>query len=306
MNSMTDRLSDLESNRLSVDQLLSTPIANDSLSEGNNTQAMKASNFLDSQSLKKWSVKEDTIFAFWNCQGLRTAYPTLCNILSDMQETPLVIGLCETFVSNRDNFSVWDFQFPGYVSERKERQVMERGGLALLIKEGVSYWVREDLSLWLEGRLETLFIEIENKSDKNVVVGLVYKTPSFNEDVFIEEMEHLMEKFSNDHKYKVVMGDFNIDLLKSTSRLDFLNSMISSFQYPLVTIPTRVTDKSATLIDNIFVDGKLLESSYADVRLTDGFDHLFLLSKIKKSYRIINKSGQINKTYFRDLRKDNF
>ena len=67
MNSMTDRLSDLESNRLSVDQLLSTPIANDSLSEGNNTQAMKASNFLDSQSLKKWSVKEDTIFAFWNC-----------------------------------------------------------------------------------------------------------------------------------------------------------------------------------------------------------------------------------------------
>ena len=46
---MTDRLSDLESNRLSVDQLLSTPIANDSLSEGNNTQAMKASNFLDSQ-----------------------------------------------------------------------------------------------------------------------------------------------------------------------------------------------------------------------------------------------------------------
>ena len=222
-----------------------------------------------------------------------------------MQETPLVIGLCETFVSNRNNFSVWDFQFPGYVSERKERQVMERGSLALLIKEGVSYWVREDLSLWLEGRLETLFIEIEDKSDKNVVVGLVYKTPSFNEDVLIEEMEHLMEKFSNDHKYKVVMGDFNIDLLKSTSRLDFLNSMISSFQYPLVTIPTRVTDKSATLIDNIFVDGKLLESSYADVLLTDGSDHLFLLSKIKKSYRIINKSGQINKTYFRDLRKDN-
>ena len=53
------------------------------------------------------------------------------------------------------------------------------------------------------------------------------------------------------------------------------------------------------------MDGKLLESSYADVLLTDGSDHLFLLSKTKKSYRIINKSGQINKTYFRDLRNDN-
>ena len=82
----------------------------------------------------------------------------LCNILSDMHETPLVRGLCETFVSHRDNFSVWDFQFSGYVSERKERQVMEPGGLALLIKEAVSL-VREDLLLWLEGRLQTLSLK---------------------------------------------------------------------------------------------------------------------------------------------------
>ena len=109
---------------------------------------MKASNFVDIQSLKKWSVKEDIIFAFWNCQGLRTAYPTLCNILSEMQETPLVIGLCETFASYRDNFCAWDFQFLGFASERKERLDMERGGLAFLIKEGFLYWVRKDLSLW--------------------------------------------------------------------------------------------------------------------------------------------------------------
>ena len=80
MNSMTKGLSDLESNRLSVDQLLYTPISNDNSREGNNTQAMKASNFVDIQSLKKWSVKEDIIFTFWNCQDLRTSYPTLRNI----------------------------------------------------------------------------------------------------------------------------------------------------------------------------------------------------------------------------------
>ena len=71
------------------------------------------------------------------------------------------------------------------------------------------------------------FVEIEDKSDKNVVFGLVYKTPSFNEEVFIEEIENLMEKFNNDHKYKELMGVFNIYHLKSTSRLDFLNLMIS-------------------------------------------------------------------------------
>jgi len=118
-------------------------------------------------------------------------------------------------------------------------------------------------------------------------------------------MENSIEKFNNDHKYKVIMGDFDIDLLISTNRSDFPNSVISSFQYSLVTVPKRVTVKSATPIDNIFVDGKMLESSYADVLLTDGSSHLFLLSKIKRSYGIINKVDRINKTFFRELRKDN-
>ena len=50
--------------------------------------------------------------------------------------------------------------------------------------------------------------------------------------------------------------------------------------YPLVTIPTRITHSSATLIDNIFVDGQLLNGCMADVLVTDGSDHLMLMSKI--------------------------
>ena len=74
----------------------------------------------------------------------------------------------------------------------------------------------------------------------------------------------------SESEYKVLMGYFNIGLLKSSNRLDFLNLMISSFLYSLITIPTRVTGKSAALIDNIFVEGNLLECSYADVLTTDG------------------------------------
>jgi hypothetical protein len=88
MDSMTDRLPDMESSKLPVKYLSSTSIANDNLNEGNNTQAMKASNYVDKQSLKNWSAKDDNVFSFWNCQGLRTAYPALCYILSDLQESP--------------------------------------------------------------------------------------------------------------------------------------------------------------------------------------------------------------------------
>ena len=51
------------------------------------------------------------------------------------------------------------------------------------------------------------------------------------------------------------MGDFNIDLLKfeSHSATDgFLNTLGSNFFQPYILQPTRITDHSATLIDNIF------------------------------------------------------
>ena len=51
------------------------------------------------------------------------------------------------------------------------------------------------------------------------------------------------------------MGDFNIDLLQYRSNShtnDFINSVISHSFLPYIHQPTRVTDHSATVIDNIF------------------------------------------------------
>ena len=51
------------------------------------------------------------------------------------------------------------------------------------------------------------------------------------------------------------MGDFNINLMKINSESDnsqFYKTMFSYFFTPIVLQPTKVTDKSKTLIDNIF------------------------------------------------------
>ena len=50
-------------------------------------------------------------------------------------------------------------------------------------------------------------------------------------------------------------GDFNIDLLKIDSDKDimnFYNSLTSNLFVPHITLPTRITSHSQTLIDNIF------------------------------------------------------
>ena len=98
------------------------------------------------------------------------------------------------------------------------------------------------------------------------------------------------------------MGDYNLDLLKMDGNQhikDFTNMMFSSTFYPLISRPTRVTNSSATQIDNIFVN-KIEEHYKCGILFTDLSDHLpvFLTSSnlqrlrrhndINIKYRIIN------------------
>lgn len=51
------------------------------------------------------------------------------------------------------------------------------------------------------------------------------------------------------------MGDFNLNLLNYDSNSDtndFVNTLGSYYFHPHILKPTRITEHSATLIDNIF------------------------------------------------------
>ena len=65
----------------------------------------------------------------------------------------------------------------------------------------------------------------------------------------------LFQKFSKDDKTIMLMGDFNIVLLKynrNTDSASFLDSLHTNFLLPYISTPSRVTPHSRTLIDNIF------------------------------------------------------
>ena len=50
------------------------------------------------------------------------------------------------------------------------------------------------------------------------------------------------------------MDDFNIDLLKysiDNDVTDFVNTLFSNYCLPLITRPTRITNATTTLLDNI-------------------------------------------------------
>ena len=109
----------------------------------------------------------------------------------------------------------------------------------------------------------------------------------------------------------MLIGDYNIDLLKFQQHdktSEFLNTIFSHTFYPLITKPTRISDHSATLIDNIFCND-ISKENICGLLNTDISDHMpffsFLQScsnekhqiPIEKYERIINDQGL---RYFRE------
>ena len=72
-----------------------------------------------------------------------------------------------------------------------------------------------------------------------------------NKNIF----KDFLDKLSSENKVSYISGDFNIDLLKTESDKcteNFYNIMSSNLFVPHITLPTRITSHSKTLIDNIF------------------------------------------------------
>ena len=86
--------------------------------------------------------------------------------------------------------------------------------------------------------------------DHKVVIGVIYKPPESNTDIFVEYFNDLTGIISKERKHCILMGDFNIDLIRvdmQNQTKDFVHSLYTNAFYPTISKPTRVTEHSATL-----------------------------------------------------------
>ena len=130
------------------------------------------------------------------------------------------------------------------------------GGTALFIKDNILFLSRPDLVMYKPFQLESNFVEIVNPKKTNIIIGCIYRHPNMDLSDFNENyLSSLLEKISKEKKSVILLGDFNIDLLKygkHNATSDFLDTLSSDFFLPHIFLPTRVVGTSKTLIDNIF------------------------------------------------------
>ena len=172
--------------------------------------------------------------------------------------------------------------------------------------------------IYIDG-IENLFIEIDDKFGKNIIVGTLYRPPSNNIVNFLDKLEKELDKMSRENKHIYIMGDFNIDLSQSLQSQSlqsilphsiprlignhsidnyantFLNILSSYAFYPSINVPTRITLMSETLIDNIFTNS-FDKDNNSGVFTNDVTDHLpiFLISS---QLKVNNAKKPVNKSY---------
>ena len=137
------------------------------------------------------------------------------------------------------------------------------GGTLLYINKTLSYQLKNDLKLYHLEKIESTFIEIICSKLTNVIVGCIYKHPTLQINDFKSDFitPLLLKLLKESYKRILLLGDFNIDLLKSElsdSINNFIDTLSSDFLLPHILLPTRIS-KTSTLIDNILSNSTSLE-----------------------------------------------
>ena len=155
---------------------------------------------------------------------------------------------------------------------------------------------------------EVLFIENEIYHTKNNLIGIVYRKHTNKYD-FLNYINILLDKLDQENKNIILMGDFNMDLLKVKSDnqvQELYNLLTSASKFPHITRPTRITEKSATLIDQLW--SNILEKCVqSNILLTDFSDHLPVCSVFcAKTTNQNNSNIPILVRNFKELKLTNF
>ncbi|XP_065684072.1 uncharacterized protein LOC136096582 [Hydra vulgaris] len=105
--------------------------------------------------------------------------------------------------------------------------------------------------------LESVFVEIIIPKKSNIIIGCIYRHPSMDISEFIKSyLIPLFEKLCMEkNKTTFLIGDFNVDLLLANSDnfvSEFLDTIALNNFLPFISLLTRITNHSKTLIDNIF------------------------------------------------------
>ena len=241
------------------------------------------------------SIENNFSLIHINARILPTNLDHLDIYLTSLSHMFSVIAVTETW-ANFTNESL--LIIPGYNSIFKNRLKGRGDGVALFVRQSLTYSVRNDLGVFDNEDRESVFIELNDINFGRKIVDAIYRPPGNCIDMFMSSLESIMLIISNSKHDCLISGDWNIDLLKYDVHLgteSFVNNLRAKLHIPVITRPTRFSEFSSTLIDNI-LNNKPQDLQAAEAIICDITDHLPIFFVSEEMQKKLNKTIPLHYT----------
>lgn len=206
-----------------------------------------------------------------NARSVKNKFDEIQHLLTVSGVDWSIICISETWLkSNLLDF----FNLDKYNLFASCRDGGEGGGTLIYVNKIFETKERKDLQCSLN---ESTFVEINipNIPKRSVIVGDIYKPPSFSHTLFMECLEKTLAVIEKEQRLVVLSGDFNYNLFnidQDQQVINFSNLLASYSFHPTICKATRSQNEHHSLLDNIFTNNP---STYckSGVILDDLSDH---------------------------------
>ena len=232
------------------------------------------------------NLKNKLTFFNTNIRSIPKNFDKLKYFLFELNHNFSIISISETWLKQ---YNKANYNLKGYSHISKIRPKKSGGGTSIFVRSDINFKIKENINVDLPG-VDSIAIEIhkdELNSTKNVIVLALYRPPNINAAHFIIKLTDTMQTLHEQNKHVFLMGDFNIDITEAmltTNRIvnDFHNLFLSYHFYNLINKPTRVTENTSSIIDNIYTNAS--KTLVNGIFKTDFSDHysIFCVTDLTK------------------------
>ena len=239
-----------------------------------------------------------------NIRFLNKNFDNLYNLFSFRKFSPSIVVISETRLKN---LPLTNISMPGnsfvYVDSESNA-----GGVAAYISNSIQFQLQKKKQFYLH-KYESIWLTAYNNKTK-CIVGIIYRHPTLTKiDKFLDNISACLSDSTSSNQTVYLAGDINInfDNLNRTKLADnYVNILLSKGFLTLITIPTRVTATSSTIIDHMtindlkhklisFVVKSLIADHYMTICCVKKFENC--PKNVKKKIFIRDKNNLNNKKF---------
>lgn len=222
-------------------------------------QIIRHSPYYDIGELNLLAAKSKNAFSILstNIQSINAKFDELKIFIENLKTFDFqfsAICLQESWLGEGADIS--QIQLEGYQCIPQGKSCSTKGGLIIYLQDKFDYVPKSSLTSYNTWEGQIIQVKKGKYLNKPINIGNIYRPPKDlieNYTEFIQEFGSILDKFENNNNEVIVTGDFNIDLLKVNEKQvfsEYFDMLTNHSFYPKITLPTRLSNKHGTLIDN--------------------------------------------------------